>query len=237
MECQLADKIQQAIQIGPQGQNTGWFETTALPLCPWFGDCQIFCARLACRRKMSRYLRNRLQDRAKSLRPHCRFAPPVQISTIAPAIQRSWKGRRKDLDARACKLILGMTWTLLWFSLMPSCRSFSWIFSEGCEWTTRAGYAGYHSSGSENLPALEGHFWDTSWSTPCELACRTRSTVIRKASNLCRVARIELNRTAEHWRRHGCARGTERFFSHSLPETTSFVLIRRLLIIYDNKGQ
>ena len=185
---------------------------------------------------MSRYLRNRLQDRAKSLRPHCRFAPPVQISTIAPAIQRSWKGRRKDLDARACKLILGMTWTLLWFSLMPSCRSFSWIFSEGCEWTTRAGYAGYHSSGSENLPALEGHFWDTSWSTPCELACRTRSTVIRKASNLCRVARIELHRTAEHWRRHGCARGTERFFSHSLPETTSFVLIRRLLIIYDNIG-
>ena len=37
---------------------------------------------------MSRYLRNRLQDRAKSLRPHCRFAPPVQISTIAPAIQK-----------------------------------------------------------------------------------------------------------------------------------------------------
>lgn len=37
---------------------------------------------------MSRCLQSRLQDRAKSLRPHCRFAPPVQISTIAPAIQK-----------------------------------------------------------------------------------------------------------------------------------------------------
>ena len=93
--------------------------------------------------------------------------------------------------------------------------SFEWIWKPSRAWRSFLGHILKH----------------TVW-----VGMSDRSTVIRKASNLCRVARIELHRTAEHWRRHGCARGTERFFSHSLPETTSFVLIRRLLIIYDNIG-